>query len=113
MFSLPEKYESPVRATVALLRTLRVKVTDTTVNETLLNHPDYPSLLSISDALKRWKIENMAVKVEKEKLDELPLPFISHSNKNGGEFTTITKITGDAVEYAKPSRGGGNTYRCR
>lgn len=81
MFSVLEKYESPVNATIALLKSLGVKVTNATVNNTLQNHPDYPSLLSISDALKSWKIEDMAAKVEKEKLDELPLPFIAHSNK--------------------------------
>ncbi|HEY6976521.1 MAG TPA: hypothetical protein VH396_09525 [Chitinophagaceae bacterium] len=64
MFSLlTERYEHPVTATIALLQQLKVNATNTTVNETLQNHPDYPSLLSISDALKQWHIENVAFKV--------------------------------------------------
>ncbi len=108
MFSLLEEYGNPVTATINLLESLKVKVTGSTVSEALLNHPDYPSLLSVSDALNRWQVENMAVKTEKEKLDELPLPFIAHSDENGGTFTTVTKITSDAVEYTKPSAGGGS-----
>lgn len=107
MFSLLGKYENPVNATIALLHSLGVKVTNTTINERLINHPDYPSLLSVSDALNRWQVENMAVKVEKEKIEELPLPFLAHSTENGGTFTTVTKITADVVEYAKPFAGGG------
>jgi hypothetical protein len=36
------------------------------VDETLQNHPDWPSLLSISDALSKWNIPNASGKIEKQ-----------------------------------------------
>ncbi len=81
---LTKNFEYPVNTTIALLRQLKVSVTNTTVNETLLNHPDYPSLLSISDALKQWNIETAAIKITEDKLEEIPLPFMAYINSNGG-----------------------------
>lgn len=105
MFSLTPQYENPVQATAALLKELKVKVNASAVNEALQNHPDYPSMLSISDGLKTWKIENMAVKVEKEKLDELPFPFIAHTKENGGSFIPVKRFADDKVECGIYSRG--------
>jgi uncharacterized membrane protein len=110
IFPLTENFEHPVTATIALLNQLKVKVTASTVNETLQNHPDYPSLLSISDSLKKWHIANVAFKVsdtskvsdtyDYDKLKEIPLPFLTFINKNGGEFITVTQINNETITYA-------------
>lgn len=76
MNSLLNQYEPNVKATIAFLRLLKVKVNDRTVNETLQNHPDWPSLLCINDSLHKWNIPNAAGKIEPEKIEELPGPFI-------------------------------------
>ncbi len=89
----------------ALLQKLQVQVTGTTINNALLNHPDYPSLLSITDVLKQWNIANTAIKVDKEKLHEIPVPFIAHTKNSGGSFYTITQTNQLHVSFA--SRGGG------
>lgn len=44
-----DQYEPNVKATISFLNQLRVKVNNSTVNETLQNHPDWPSMLCISD----------------------------------------------------------------
>lgn len=43
-----------------LINHLRVAVTKTSVREQLQIHPDYPSLLSLSDTLDIWNIQNAA-----------------------------------------------------
>ena len=62
-----KNYENPVNAAIQLLRQLNIKVTNSSVNEAILAHPDYPSLLCISDCLKQWQVENIAVRTAKNK----------------------------------------------
>jgi hypothetical protein len=78
--------------TAGLLKKLQVPVTTTSIIDSLEQHPDYPSLLSISDSLKKWKVENIALQVENEKLEELPVPFIAHSKVNGGNLILVNAI---------------------
>lgn len=92
---LEKKSSSNVsEATVQLLRSLKVPVTATTAIEQVESHPDFPSLYSISDSLKSWKVENGAFKVEPEKLDDLPKPFIAHTHKDGGTFVLVKNVNG-------------------
>ena len=93
-----------------LLNHLQVKVTRTSVSNALQNHPDYPSLLCISDVLKQWKVNSTAIKADKDNLHELPLPFIAHINTAQPTFITVTHINNTNVEYK--SRGGGGGGKC-
>src|SRR5436305_10093607 len=97
MLPIFNQYENPVTVTIQLLKQLKAKVTDDTVNETILNHPDYPSILSISDALNSWHVENVAIKIDSEKLNELSQPFVAFTK--GGSFVLITEIENDNVFY--------------
>jgi ABC-type bacteriocin/lantibiotic exporter with double-glycine peptidase domain len=99
MFALFNQYENPVTVTLQLLKQLKVKVTDYTVNETILNHPDYPSLLSISDALDSFHIKNAAIRIDPQKVHELPLPFIAFTRAKGGSFILITEVKNENVFY--------------
>lgn len=72
--------EPNVKATILFLQLTKVKVNNATVNETLQNHPDYPSLLCVSDALNKWSIPNGAGKIEPEKINTLPTPFIAYTS---------------------------------
>jgi len=49
IFLLTKQFEHTVNVTIQLLNELKVKVTSSSVNEAILSHPNYPSLLSISD----------------------------------------------------------------
>jgi len=62
------------------------------VYDELLIHPDYPSLLALSDVLQNLGIDNSAYRVEESDLQTLPCPFITHTNVNGGDFLVIHKI---------------------
>ncbi len=97
---------TPTDVVVGLLNQLHVKVTRASISEALQNHPYYPSLLSISDVLKQWKVGSTAIKADKSKLNELPLPFVAHINSKQNTFITITHVHDNYVEY-KRHRGGG------
>ncbi len=92
--------EKPVLLLSRFLKLLQVSVTGATAQTTLLNHPDYPSLLSISDALRTWKVNNIATRIPKEQLTQLPLPFIAHTYAGGSEnFALVTAADDKSVHY--------------
>jgi hypothetical protein len=55
----------------------------------LVSHPNYPSLLSITDTLDTMGIENAALQVDKESLTELPTPFLAAMNIEGTDFILV------------------------
>jgi hypothetical protein len=75
------RFEPNVKATITFLRLLNIKVNNSSVDEALQNHPDWPSLLSISDALSKWNIPNAAGKIEQQDIERIPTPFMANSNK--------------------------------
>ena len=99
MFS---QFEPNVKATTAFLKLLKVKVNNATVNETLQNHPDWPSLLCISDSFNKWNITNAAGKMEPGKIDELPTPFIAYISNREFPLAIVTQVKDREIElYAK------------
>ncbi len=92
------EYAPNVKATISFLKRLGVKVNNATVNETLQNHPDWPSLLCINDSLNKWNIPNGAGKTDPEKIDELPTPFIAYTNDRENPLAIVTKLTDITVE---------------
>jgi len=46
------------------------KPKDSTIKETLQEHPDYPSALFLCDALTEWKIDNQGVRLTLEDLQK-------------------------------------------
>lgn len=89
----------------SLVKKLKVPVSSFTLEKDLIDHPFYPSLLSLSDCLTSWNIPNEAFKVDKEdcNLKELPVPFIAHLKREGGEFVLVQKIGEDAVIVSNES----------
>ena len=96
------QYEPNVNATIAFLQLQHVKVNSSTVNETLQNHPDWPGLLCISDSLNNWNIPNCAGKIEPDKMDELPIPFLAYTNNREYPLVIVAAITPTSVDcYSK------------
>ncbi len=96
--------QTNAQATVdALLRRLRVPVTSQTIRQTLQQHPDFPSLLSISDALDEWQVDNAAIQLgHVEQLRELPTPFVVHSTKEGGLYLLIETVSNGTITSLEP-----------
>ncbi|SDP99827.1 Protein-disulfide isomerase [Mucilaginibacter sp. OK268] len=94
---------------IALLLTtlLDVKISATTLTKEIEEHPDYPSLLSISDVLNGYGIENMGIKFDTDKFLEIPVPFITQlrGKKSTTNFFTIVKdFNGDNVRFFDPEK---------
>ena len=81
-----------------LLKLTKVKVTSTTLKNKLLQHPDFPTLVSLSDVLTDVKVDNMATRINPYQLAEIPLPAIAHF-EDGSGYGTINKIADNQVEW--------------
>jgi len=92
-FNRTSSEAGPIAATGQFLELLKVKVSRATLKETLLSHPDYPSLLSVTDSLGRWHLQTMGLKADPDKLDQLPVPFVAYLKKGEGQFLTVKEIT--------------------
>lgn len=91
-------------STILLCRLLQVPVTDRTLKHSLEVHPDYPSLLAISDVLKDFNIENISLKVNAGQIMQLPVPLLAQINAPEGEqFAVIEAATTDTIEFIHPS----------
>jgi len=78
-------------------RLFNLSLSRETIYEELLKHPDYPSLLAISDVLSNFKINNAAFRVSDDELTNVPWPFIAHTNINNGDFVIVNKINNEGV----------------
>jgi uncharacterized membrane protein len=111
MLTILEKLLEPksnaIEATKLLVDNLKVKIAKTTLTKELEEHPDYPSLLSIGDVLNNYGIENLAIKLDPEKLGEIPVPFIApiKGEKNDVNFfTVIREIKQESLTYFDPEK---------
>lgn len=102
--SLLSQYEPTVQATITLLKHLNVKVNETTINETLHSHPDWPSLLCVNDSLQKWNVPNAAGKLPPEELDQLPVPFMAEIKNRETPLVVVTEISESNILYT----GGNN-----
>jgi uncharacterized membrane protein len=93
------QYEPNVKTTISFLQMLQIKVNNGTVNETLQNHPDWPSMLCISDSLQQWNIANAAGKMDIDKIDELPTPFIAQTVQRENPLAVIKAVTDTTVQF--------------
>lgn len=91
------QYEPNVATTIAFLRLLKVKVSNATVKDTLQNHPDWPTLLCISDAFNKWNIPSGAGRIQFNKIDELPTPFIAYTNDRKTPLAIVNYISETTV----------------
>ena len=86
---------------IALLNSLKIKVTTPTALSCLHEHPEYPSMLALSDCLNGWQIDNQAYMIERAEYDpeDLLFPFVAHLKENGGRFLLIHSINQGKVKY--------------
>ncbi len=87
-----------------LLKIAKVKVTETTLKNKLLQHSDFPTLISLSDVLTELKVDNMATRINPYQLSEIPLPAIAHF-EDGSGYGTIHKIENNQVEWLHEKMG--------
>lgn len=88
-----------------LIQATDLPVTATSVKEQLYLHPDFPSLLAMSDVLTEWKVPNLATRIFREQLTDIPLPAMAYLEVNGGYFAPIRKVAAGQVEWLDTNRG--------
>ncbi len=100
-FNFSGSWSNPDKAAHSLIRSLKINVTDESIKQCITEHPDYPSLLSISDCFNEWKISHQPLRVDRMNvpLESLPVPFIAHMLGGGGSFVFVSRITDKTVTY--------------
>jgi hypothetical protein len=101
MFLAPQRTKSNATAVLTLLiNKLKVPVADSTIHENLNDHPNYPSLLAISDCLSSWKIPHESYSLESDfPLQDLHYPFIAHLKMNGGNFILVNGFKNGTIHF--------------
>jgi len=97
-------FKNACTALVNLIEILNLNISNSTLSQ-IEQHPDYPSLSSMSETLTDWKIENLAVKSSIEQLKEIPYPSIAHLDKNNGHFVVLQELKDDVLTYIDPEIG--------
>jgi uncharacterized membrane protein len=92
-----KQYHPNVMAVIQLLKLLQVKVSNGSVNETLQNHPDWPSLLCISDGLAQWNVPNGAGKIDPNEIDQVPVPFLIYLPGEEPPLGIVTDVGADNI----------------
>jgi len=88
--------------TLAICQELGVLFTRTGIKKEIEEHPNYPSLLSISDILNSYGIQNVSIKINKDKFSTLSFPVIvqiKDSVTRLENFTVVKKISNSNVIF--------------
>jgi predicted double-glycine peptidase/uncharacterized membrane protein len=97
------RYNNADAAIINLLRKLNIDINPQDVIAELEKHPDYPSLLAVSDVLNWFRVDNAAYRVTADELADVPVPFIA-STKQNGDFVTVSKITASHITLTDHTR---------
>ncbi|MDB5142972.1 MAG: hypothetical protein JWQ66_1685 [Mucilaginibacter sp.] len=96
MFTLTD-YNNADAAVIKLLKSLSINIAPTAIIAELEKHPDYPSLLAISDVLNNFNIENSAFRIQPDGLINVPCPFIAHTHLSNGDFVVVDQFKNQDV----------------
>lgn len=91
-----------------MLRYLSKPVLFNTIQDELNTHPDYDTLLAVTDVLAHFGISSQAYRITNNDLQQVPLPFIANTQKKGSEFLLITQVSTD---YLTINNGNGPSYK--
>ena len=89
-----------------IVKQLGVNVTENTLKTAFKFHPDYPSLSTLSDVLSEWKVDNLAVKISPQQLQEITFPAIAHiEDGRDGYFVLLQSFQNQQVSYWDSEKG--------
>ena len=86
-----------------IAESLKIKVSREAIE--LTNSSAISNLVSLSDQLKEWNIDTLAVKINKEQLLGMPYPAVAHLSTGGGHFVILQKVESGSVFYTDPIAG--------
>lgn len=98
--------KNAIDALEVLLQLSKVRVTRRTLREKLWQHPDFPSLASLSDTLDELNVTHLATRLTPERLQEIPLPAIAFLEIEGGLLVPIRTVSTHTIEWLHTKRAG-------
>lgn len=94
-------------ATMFFLTLLGVKVSRSALQKDLVEHPNYPSLLSVSEVIRSYGIYNTSLKLSREDWpSQLATPFLAHVKSNRlkhGIFSVVLSFSDEQIEMYSPA----------
>lgn len=90
MISVPYAYHT--QAIQRWLTLLGLTIPTPAIDTTLENHPEWPSLLCVSDALNGWKVPHAAAKDEAKMPEQIPTPFLAVTHHPERPFAIVTQV---------------------
>lgn len=88
-----------------LLRRVGVEVKREEFEVALCSHPDYPSLLALTETLELYGVEYAAVKMKPEDMEVNGFPFLAHLKEKQGNYVVVTGCRQGKVEYIDDEKG--------
>jgi uncharacterized membrane protein len=89
-----------VEAAWLVINLLGLNITKSTLTESLLLHPDFPSMLSVSDVFEQFGIASLSLRIKPHDLETLPLPLLVQQVDNGHtRFSVVKSIEHDSVVF--------------
>jgi len=86
------KQNQDLNAVLQYLKKESIFIDETEFEYQYSSHPEYPSLLAVSDTLSFFKVYNMAFRISNVQLEELPKNFIAVlKQENKDKFSYISK----------------------
>lgn len=86
-----------------LFKNSSIRINKSTIEEKLLQHPDYPSLFSITNTLSNFGIPNKAVRISNEQLEQLETPFLATTHFD--ETILVKSMENSTITYYTPTSG--------
>lgn len=87
---LYKKFYNIEAVIIKLLKELNISIKDRTIINELESHPDCPSLLSVSDILTHFGVNNNSLRISIDKINDVPCPFVAHMTDD--RFLLINSI---------------------
>ena len=84
---------------IILLKRLGVKVTNLTIKKYIKSKPDKNSLLSLSQALTKWKVANSAYHLTIQDIALIPCPFVAKISFKEYHFAVVDHISDAGITF--------------
>lgn len=86
--------ENAFKITIEFLRAINVRVSKLTVRNALFEHPEFPNLLSVSDVISGWEVQNSAHYIQDKSsgINAITFPVIAEVNESGGRLVLLHDV---------------------
>lgn len=84
-----------------LLACLAAPVTRTALTETLLSHPQFPSLLSLAESFEEWGVDALPVRLRAGQWEQVSTPLVAELQAENDQehWSVVESLSEEAVTY--------------